>query len=349
MSKTIKYFLKRIGIFLIPFYIVLISFFILDPFKILYEYDNYSASFFQLNRDVISSKTFLKNYDKYKYNSYIFGSSRTVAFKTWDWTSILDTSDIPFSFDASNENIYGMFSKIKYLEESNVKINNALLVFCPDVTFDKSSTQMGHVFIKYPLISNTSWLNFYLSFLNAWFDKMFFIKFIDYSLFRTKRNYLMDVTDFRKIDYLSGSNDQVLVTQDQELRNAPDEYYNKLLSMNQFYDQFDESKFLNDQINEEESHILRDIKKIFTKNNTKFKVIIGPLFSKLKFSEIDLTIIKTIFGSENVFDFSGINQITTNYRNYYERSHYRPEVGRQILEIIYSKDAKSKIDQLTQN
>ena len=31
------------------------------------------------------------------------------------------------------------------------------------------------------------------------------------------------------------------------------------------------------------------------------------------------------------------------------RSHYRPKVGKQILEIIYSQDAKSKIDQLTQN
>src|SRR5574338_965514 len=102
MNKQIKYFLKRVGFFLIPFFIVLISFFILDPFKILYDYANYSGSFIQLNRDVISSKTFIKNYDKYKYNSFIFGSSRTVAFKTWDWKNHLDSSSVPFSFDASN-------------------------------------------------------------------------------------------------------------------------------------------------------------------------------------------------------------------------------------------------------
>jgi len=56
-----------------------------------------------------------------------------------------------------------------------------------------------------------------------------------------------------------------------------------------------------------------------------------------------------ILGSHSVFDFSSNNKITSDYPNYYERSHYKSTIGKQILEIIYSQDAKSKIDQLAQN
>jgi hypothetical protein len=42
-----------------------------------------------------------------------------------------------------------------------------------------------------------------------------------------------------------------------------------------------------------------------------------------------------IFGTERVFDFSGVNEFTTDFRNYYEESHYRPQVAREILKRIY--------------
>ncbi|MBK7498965.1 MAG: hypothetical protein IPI19_07635 [Ignavibacteriales bacterium] len=349
MNKQIKYFLKRVGIFLVPFFIVLISFFILDPFKILYEYKNYSGSFIQLNRDVISSKTLIKNYDKYKYNSFIFGSSRTVAFKTWDWKNHLDSSGVLFSFDASNENIFGMLTKIKYLNDNHIKIDNALLVVCSDATFLSISDLDGPLYIKYPDIASTNQLNFYLTFISSWFDKLFFVKYIDYKFFQVQREYSKDIIEPQNIDYDDVYNNFFITKIDRQLKSRPDAYYSEMLKDSLFYKKQIPAMIEEPQINDIAIEYLREMAGILKHNNTNYKLVISPLYNTPKFNITDYETLVRIFGSENVFDFSGENSITSNYRNYYERSHYRPEVGRQILEIIYSDNAKSKINQLTQN
>ena len=43
------------------------------------------------------------------------------------------------------------------------------------------------------------------------------------------------------------------------------------------------------------------------------------------------------FGKENVYDFSGINEFTEDYHNYYEAGHYRPLLGNKLLERIYKR------------
>lgn len=349
MNEQIKYFLKRVGLFLIPFYFILILFVILDPFKIIYKYENYSGAFIQLNRDVISSKTFINNSDKYEYNSFIFGSSRTVAFKTWDWKNHLDSSAVPFSFDASNENIYGMFTKIKYLKESKVKIDNALLIICSDATFLSTSDLDGPLYIKYPQVAHTSYLNFYLTFISSWFDKLFFIKYSDYKLFKTQREFSNDIIEPRNIEYDSIYNNFSIPKFDEELNINPNLYYASLLNQDLFYIKKISPMIEKSQIDDKAIIYLQEIARIFNENYTNYKLVISPLYNTPKFNYKDYETLINIFGSENVFDFSGKNKITSDYTNYYERSHYRPKVGKQILEIIYSQDAKSKIDQLTQN
>jgi hypothetical protein len=349
MNKQIKYFLKRIGLFLIPFYLILILFFILDPFKIIYKYENYSGAFIQLNRDVISSKTFIKNYEEYKFNSFIFGSSRTVAFKAWDWKNHLDSSAIPFSFDASNENIFGIWTKIKYLKENNVNINNALLIICSDVTFLSTSDLDGHLYIKYPQVAHTSYLNFYLTFMSSWFDNLFFIKYSDYKLFNASCEFSKYIIEPRNIEYDSIYNSFSIRSSDEELSINPKAYYANMLNQNLFYIKKISPMIEEPQIDDKAIVYLHEISKIFNENKTNYKLVISPLYNTPKFNYKDYETLINIFGSENVYDFSGKNKITSDYTNYYERSHYRSEVGRQILEMIYSQDAKSKIKQFTRN
>lgn len=52
----------------------------------------------------------------------------------------------------------------------------------------------------------------------------------------------------------------------------------------------------------------------------------------------DLAELQSIFGIRKVYDFSGINEITNDYRNYYEDSHYIPHVADTYLEIIYNEN-----------
>ena len=59
------------------------------------------------------------------------------------------------------------------------------------------------------------------------------------------------------------------------------------------------------------------------------------MYDQKKLNIEDLSILNALFGKENVFDFSGINQITNNLYNYYETSHYRPHVAKKIIDEIY--------------
>ena len=82
--------------------------------------------------------------------------------------------------------------------------------------------------------------------------------------------------------------------------------------------------------------LLKALKEIFQKHATNYKIIINPTYSQVQLNPIDLKELQQIFGAENVFDFSGINEYTNNIHNYYERSHYRPSLGRLLLKKIYT-------------
>ena len=70
-------------------------------------------------------------------------------------------------------------------------------------------------------------------------------------------------------------------------------------------------------------------------NKTNYRIIISPLYNQIKLNNQDLDYLKQLFGKDNVFDFSGINKFTKDYNNYYESSHYRPHIAREIMQLIY--------------
>lgn len=82
--------------------------------------------------------------------------------------------------------------------------------------------------------------------------------------------------------------------------------------------------------------LLSEIAKVFQDHHTKYKIIISPEYKQIRLNPADVEQLKEIFGAENVYDFSGINKYTNNIRNYYEGSHYRPCLGRQLLDSVYA-------------
>lgn len=102
-----KQYLSDTLLFLLPIFLYaalgISLFLLLDPFRVVRHYSNYSYPVATLNREFIATETYLKNYNKYHYNSFIFGSSRSNAFKPSTWKNYLQPNDSPFSFDASGE------------------------------------------------------------------------------------------------------------------------------------------------------------------------------------------------------------------------------------------------------
>ena len=88
---------------------------------------------------------------------------------------------------------------------------------------------------------------------------------------------------------------------------------------------------------ETQTELLKEIDQICRKHNTSVKIIISPDYNQISINPADVEILKGIFGYENVFDFSGINEYTNDIHNYYERGHYRPILGAKLLKEIYQE------------
>jgi hypothetical protein len=334
MKTFLKNLIQFLSIGLIPIIVFLISYLYFDPFHILKEYKDYSNPIVTPNRDFVSTTIYIKNHSQYNYNSFIFGSSRTLAFKPTSWQKYLSNSDSPFMFDASCESIYGIYKKLKFLESNKTKIDNALLIICRDHSFENSENHEGFLFIKHPATSNESKFTFHKVFFKAYLNPKFLYHFYKYKIDGSYHPSMEGVLENRKITFDSISNRMYIEGQEESIIQNPEKYYaqKKLF----FYKQNGETTDTVQKIVGKHIFMLKKIKQILDKNQTKYKVILSPLYEQVKFHPSDLSFLKKQFG-ENLYDFSGKNSFTESKYNYYESSHYKTKIGDSIFKIIYKK------------
>lgn len=325
----------KILIFSVPFILLYI---IMDPFKTLRDYEiYYDDSPVGINRSFVSTQTYLNKDKKYHYDSFILGSSRTLGFLTGDWKPFLHAQSSPFVLTSDMETISGIYDKIIFLDKRNSPINNALIILSNDVIFVNKETE-HHLLADHPLVSGQSRLHFkYLSFV-AFFSRGFFLNLLDFYLFNNYRNYLQDRTLSLKNSVVVDpvTNDLRLSHLDSLIERSPD--YHNMKFGSGLYRRNGLRWISHPQINQSHRRQLDGIMEIFKKRRTSYKIVIDPLYNQQEVNPGDLTILRAVFGSENVFDFSGINAFTEDVHNYYEISHYRPSVGKKIMELIYKND-----------
>jgi hypothetical protein len=81
--------------------------------------------------------------------------------------------------------------------------------------------------------------------------------------------------------------------------------------------------------------LLKEIMNILNKNQTKYSIIITPLYNEKMINTEDLLFLENLFGKKNVFNFSGQTEFSKDKHNYFEVSHFRPHVGRLLMDKIY--------------
>ena len=171
-----KRFFKKIFLFLIPVYIFLLIYLFTDPFKIIYNYDNYyiNNDFVSLNRAVINAKTYLKNRKTQKYNAFIFGSSRSIAAHCKDWITYLPNDAKPFHYDGNAEGLYGINKKVKFIDSQGDTIKYAV-IFIDQMLLETLEVKNEFLYVEYPSLSGEGWLNYHLLFLKAFTNPKFFL------------------------------------------------------------------------------------------------------------------------------------------------------------------------------
>lgn len=335
-------FFKKSFLFLLPLLIVIACYFWTDPFKNLYQYKYYTSTYVMLPRGNVSTKVYMKNYDKYKYNSFIFGSSRSCASTSKEWANYLPKGSVPYSFSAWAEKIDGIYKRIKLIDSLKRPLNNAFLVFDYNLTFMEPEQDL---LTDHYLISKSSILDYYTNdFLTYLKDPILIFTSVDYTLFHKRRSYMTDdrFVGIKESDIDPINNDWEVNSEFKFKRDSA-KFWDLIINKNidvvineklhpRSAIQIESSK----EISVRQEKLLKAIFNIFKKHKTNYKIIISPLYNQVKFNHNDLQIIRKIFKAENVFDYSGINSITNN-KYYYmaDGVHYRKAVGNRIFKDIY--------------
>ncbi len=338
-----KQFIKRLlnfSFFLtIPFLVLLCLYIILDPFKVLKSYDSFydtkADGRVGLNRDFVSTTTFIRNSEKIDYNSFIFGNSRSIFYQIDDWKKHLDSNSKCYHFDASGEALWALNKKLEFIDKQGNNLNNILLIL-DYATIIQDKPKEGHLFIiSPPLVNNSNLFDFHKTFYLTFLNHKFLYAYLDFKLSGKVKPYMRTsyLLDDRPLNYDITTN-EIRYNYFEKLIEDGKYYTHERLSV--FYDRDTlTQKYSSQSIFEEQKKIFQNIQSILEKHNSKVKVIISPLYDQMKMNDNDLIYLRSIFGQNNVFDFSGINEYTNDYSNYYESSHYRPHIARKLMEIAY--------------
>lgn len=332
--KQLHGYFKSVLFFLSPFVVILLLYIIVDPFMVIFNYQDFNKrSFIPKNRDFVSSEVYIANREKEGYDSFIFGSSTALFVRPSIWKSYLGDSAKVFSFDASRENIVGIWSKIKYIDHNGGLIKNAVFIIDYNYAFDRLDKD-NVLFMKHPGISHTSWFEFqYKNFLKI-FDIGFARSLITYSITREFKPYMADCLLNERSFVDPVSNEYTNFSIQEELDCDSVKYYQ--IREDRFPVRTGHPCEYRQQITDKHIRMLKEIRAIFDKDNTNYKIIIAPNYQQVSFNGKDLDILRAEFGRECVFDFSGINDISNEMSNFYDGLHFKPYVGKRMLDIAYT-------------
>lgn len=344
-----KKFLINLFVFFVPVVIgitgLLSLYIVLDPFQILYDYNAYFTKDEVVklgkNKDFISTTTFVKNITerKFTYNSFIFGNSRSIFYEISDWKKYIGQEARCYHFDASGEGIFAIGKKIEFVKKMGQPLDRVLLILDQKTLQQSQPASGNHLFLMTPvLLDYKNILSFHFTFLRTYLNPKFLLAYYDYKIFGKLRTYMIDwkVFETKPVVYDVKTNEVRYEIFEKQV--AENQFYTPEL-VKIFYKRDSKQQYGKIVIKAPQKKILNKIKALFDADDTEYKIVINPLYDQIKLNPQDLDYLRKLFGKENVFDYSGINDITDDYKNYYETSHYRPVVTKRILKEIYSAES----------
>jgi hypothetical protein len=335
-----KNILLRALLFFLPIMAIVVGYCRLDPFKVMKVYANYKpagqALAVPLNQNRVAAGTYLYYADSLHYDSFIFGSSRSMFYQISDWQAHVGADARCLHFDASAESVEGILHKIQFLSKQQVEFKNVLLIMDVDI-FRPHNLLSDHLYMEDPIVVGWSnWLPFQSSHFMAFMDRKFMRAYLDYRITGVPKKYMseLNVLDDKPVVYNPRTN-EIRYTYFEELA-AKGEYYTGD-RMRKFGGMRDGVKRYSEPvIADEKREVLEEMASLIHKSKGDVRVVISPLYNQVNFAPADLAVLRSLFGEQSVFDFSGVNELTSSYTGYYERSHYRPHIAKAVLDSVYS-------------
>lgn len=329
--------LKTIYLSLTFFCILIAIGIIWDPYQTLHPKNRWDAKGFSPNREWVCLNIYQRRVQTNQTPTYfIIGSSRSHAFKTSDWSSYAGLSpDSVFHFDAFGMGILRASNLIQFLSRQKPAAKEILWILDHTI-FNETEESDRFIYSEPPAISGKSPIYFHTKAIYESLHPAFIFHSCLSSLLPNFEMENQDeFTQKETVDLFTG--DIYYQKNDNLIKIDSVGFYNNNKNIKKF------SKYMTDYetispsvIDNNQVITLKKIRNLLDKDGTKVKIVVSPLFSKIKMNNSDLNQLKNIFGKENVFDYSGLNEYTKEYRNYYDPSHFRRHIAQGILRDIYS-------------
>jgi hypothetical protein len=333
-----KSFFIKLLYFIIPILLVISIFIISDVFKIFGFQDYYNNDqVIGLNREMISTRTFTHFNKQLKYNSFIFGSSKSTAFKTHTWKQYLPNDARCFHFDANAESLYGINAKLKFIDQHSNRIKNTLIILDKRIMLS-TDISLEHFRIPIPEMSGRSNFEFYTLYFKNFIDPIFIYSLIYYSITEQYKTWMEAyILPKSKIKNTSTpiTGDFYYTPNDNEIKLDSNHYYQSKINAGVFDRKLNSKTKISNEQYEKVSELLNSIYFYLQKHKSNYTIIISPDFNQKVIDPTLKHLLIEKFGKNSVFDFSGKNEFTSNISNYYENIHYRPILADKLLEIVY--------------
>ncbi len=338
-----KHYLLKLLLFLSPILIIVATYVISDPFMVIWHYDEYypADKVVTTNRGFVSTSIFKNQNDTCNYDSFIFGNSTSLSYHVDKWQQYIGKDTHCFHFDAIFGSVVGMNLKVKFVDKQGANIKNALVILDPLIIGKNLFQSQSHLTMQPPALTGNQnfwkfhWVHFQ-SFLNPKFIKAYF----DYKFTGKFKPYMDKVLNgIHVMDHNCITNELKESNWEQLIANG--KYFTPercaAFKDKQYPDSTDVA-----HIDGKKRKMFTEIANIFKRHHTRFKVVISPFYDQIRINPADLHFYQSVFGKENVYDFSGVNKWNIDYHNYYDSVHYRPVVASEIMRIIYSESSEKQ-------
>ena len=334
-----KRFLKCVGLFVgIPLLLLLGLYVWTDPFKCIHPFDVHDVD--NTNREYLSTELFLRNEKSQQYNSFIFSSSRGCGMNAYRWKTYLPADAHPFIFQAWSETLTGIEMKMSYLDEHQVPLGHVLVMLDIPGAFKQEQLSHEAMTLKHFIFTGKSRVSYNaIQYFNFIQKPSLWVSSVRKRVKGSKTACHSDTitNDWNKRNKQSFAE----IPEQDSLKDCSE------ISRQTFFSKIEHRR--NEGVVVSEPLISRSfedqlchIKAILARNKSDYYVILTPAYcyTNEAVHPNDLEKLKTIFGEERVYDFTGKNEMTDDYNNFTDPNHFGQRVGWMILETIYGDKEK---------
>ncbi|MCM1005772.1 MAG: hypothetical protein NC402_05685 [Prevotella sp.] len=310
----------------------------IDPFCLFLEPETPFATRFPGNKGLTTVRAFEKGNPRYRYNSFIIGSSISMHYRIDDWLKYLPEGASPFHLDSSMQSVRCTRLFLEYLEKNAAAIDNVLIVFTPFIFESADEDEPVHTYATPPQIMQSvcDKAKFHYRFFRDFANYDFFSQYSPLSsLGEDSQSALpteLDHNNFNSYIYDPATNEVCNPALDKLIDESPDEYYasHEIIDFD-LKAPYHEVKPLTDSQKED----LRIIAAILKKHNTNFKILLTPELMLRTISPEDDAFFHSLF-TDNFVNLTREFRDEMRYRtNYYDNPHYRPALADKYMNRAY--------------